>query len=249
MNLARRLSQKGGVTLVAANQPALNQPTLSQPSGIEPSPRPRNPNQESVLGKKDAVDQINAPASLPKGMLAFLRGLDSLNAFHLDQAIDAFSEAIESESENADFYAARGSTYVVAQKMEQGLPDLQRAMQLNPDKVLASRMTRLAYLMMGDQLKASRFYGHGSTQNVDFLITEIGTAYGQRMTSQRRGYRMERGASRKRRRRSKSSARWRRSLAARSKPAMQSRLRHSLLWESSSSTRRTSPAHVAAFTM
>jgi len=174
-------SQKGAVTLVAANQP----------NGSESTPRPRNANQESVLGKRATVDQLDVPASLPKGMLAFLRGLDSLNAFQLERAIDAFSEAIESESENADFYAARGSAYVVAQKMEQGLPDLQRAIQLNPDKVLASRLTRLAYLMMGDQLKASKFYGHGSTQHVDFLITEIGTAYGQRTMSQRRGYRMD----------------------------------------------------------
>jgi tetratricopeptide (TPR) repeat protein len=175
------LSRNEGVTQVAANQS----------NGTEPSPRPRNSNQESVLGKKGLVDQLDVPAALPKGMLAFLRGLDSLNAFQLERAIDAFSEAIDAESENADFYAARGSAYVVAQKMEQGLPDLQRATQLNPDKVLASRMTRLAYLMMGDQLKASRFYGHGSTENVDFLITEIGTAYGQRTTSQRRGYRMD----------------------------------------------------------
>lgn len=174
-------SQRGGVTLVADNQS----------NSAESSPQVRNPNQESVLGKKDAVDRLDAPASLPKGMLAFLRGLDSLGAFQLDQAIDAFGEAIDADSENADFYAARGSAFVVAQKMDQGLPDLQRAVQLNPNKVLASRMTRLAYLMMGDQLKASRFYGHGSTQSVDFLITEIGTAYGQRTMSQRRGYRMD----------------------------------------------------------
>ena len=41
-------SQKGAVTLVAANQP----------NGSESSPRPRNANQKSVLGKKDAVDQL-----------------------------------------------------------------------------------------------------------------------------------------------------------------------------------------------
>ena len=79
-------SRNGGVTLVAANQP----------NGNESSPRPRISNQESVLGEKDAVDQLDVPASLPKGMLAFLRGLDSLNAFQLERAIDAFSEAIES---------------------------------------------------------------------------------------------------------------------------------------------------------
>jgi Tfp pilus assembly protein PilF len=179
--------QQGDVTLVAANQP----------NASEATSRLRNSTQESVLGKDGTVDQLDAPASLPKGMLAFLRGLDLLNAFRPLKAIDAFSEAIEAENENADFYAARGSAYVVAQKMQQGLPDLERAMQLNPDKVLASRMTRLAYLMLGDQLKASRFYGHGSTENFDFLITEAGNAYGQRTTSQQRGYKLDARAQQK----------------------------------------------------
>jgi Flp pilus assembly protein TadD len=163
----------------------------NQPNGIyAPTPK-TNSNAVSVLGKDGVVDRLASPVAFPKGMLAFLRGLDLLGAFHPIKAIASFSEAIESDNENADFYTARGAAYVVAQKMQAGIPDLERATQLNPEKVLASRMTRLAYLMLGDQLKASKFYGHGSTDDIDFLITELGNAYGQRTTSRQRGYRQD----------------------------------------------------------
>lgn len=190
-------------TLPAAHQPENQVPALPSaatpamlvadngPNGSLPASYQANPNQVSVLGKENVVDQLDSPAAFPKGMLAFLRGLDLLGAFHPLDSITSFSQAIDADDENADFYTARGAAYVVAQQMQQALPDLQRAMKLKPNNVLASRMTRLAYLMLGDQLKASKFYGHGSTASVDFLITEVGVAYGNRSMSQRRGYRQD----------------------------------------------------------
>lgn len=152
---------------------------------------PTNPNQPSVLGVGNTVDRLDAPVAFPKGMLSFLRGLDLLGSFHPRKAIEAFSQAIEADPENADFYTACGAALVVAEKMQEGLPDLERAMKLKPENVLASRLTRLAYLMLGDQLKASRFYGHGSTESLDFLIGEVGNGYGSRSRARQNRYRQD----------------------------------------------------------
>jgi Flp pilus assembly protein TadD len=151
-----------------------------RPSEAEAAPPPANPNQPPALGAGNSVDRLEAPAAFPKGMLSFLRGLDLLGSFLPRKAIEAFSQAIEADPENADFYTARGAAYVVSEKMKQGLPDLERATTLKPENVLASRITRLAYLMLGDQLKASKYYGHGSTESLDFLIGEVGNGYGGR---------------------------------------------------------------------
>ncbi len=137
------------------------------------------------------VDRLDSPVAFPKGMLSFLRGLALLGSFHPRKAIEVFNQAIEADPGNADFYMARGAAYVVAERMREGLPDLERAMKLNPENVLASRMTRLAYLMLGDQLKASKFYGHGSTESLDFLIGEVGNGYGSRSRARQNRYRQD----------------------------------------------------------
>jgi Tfp pilus assembly protein PilF len=159
------------------------------PSEAEAAPPSANPNQLPALGAANTVDHLETPAAFPKGMLSFLKGLDLLGSFLPRKAIEAFSQAIEADPENADFYTARGAAYVVSEKMQQGLPDLERAMTLKRENVLASRITRLAYLMLGDQLKASKFYGHGSTESLDFLIGEVGNGYGSR--SRARQYRYQ----------------------------------------------------------
>ncbi|HET6327550.1 MAG TPA: tetratricopeptide repeat protein [Planctomycetaceae bacterium] len=172
---------------------ALQQTSLGEAVGqsndvVVASP-PAKSNQPPALGVGNTVDRLEAPVVLPKGMLAFLNGLDLLASFQPRKAIDVLNQAIEADPENADFYTARGAAYVVSEKMQQGLPDLERAMQLKPESVLASRLTRLAYLMLGDQLKASKFYGHGSTESLDFLIGEVGNGYGSR--SRARQYRYQ----------------------------------------------------------
>ncbi len=153
-----------------------------------PPPPTFDPQRPSALGRKGELDKLRPPESLRPGMLAFLQGLDQLVDGRPAEAAGSFSTAIEADEENPDFHAARGSTLVVSQKMEQALPDLQRALRLNPDHLLASRMARLAYLMMGDQLTASKFKGHGSHAGEDFLITDVGVGYGNKALSQKHNY-------------------------------------------------------------
>ncbi|HUE15628.1 MAG TPA: tetratricopeptide repeat protein [Planctomycetaceae bacterium] len=162
-----------------------------QPNDAEAALPPANPNQPPALGVGNMVDRLDAPVAFPKGMLSFLKGLDLLRSFHPRKAIEAFGQAIEADSENADFYTARGAAFIVAEKMQEGLPDLERAMKLKPENVLASRLTRLAYLMLGDQLKASKFYGHGSTESLDFLIGEVGNGYGGRSRARQHRYQQD----------------------------------------------------------
>lgn len=161
--------------------------------GGEPAPLPAVPavpphTGPSALGVDGAADALDVPIALPKGMLPFLRGVDLLGSFKPMDAIPSFVQAVAADEENSDYHTARGAAYVLAERMKDGLPDLQRALKLNPRNILASRMTRLAYLMLGDQLAASKFYGHGSTQNADFLITEVGVGYGNRVTARQHGY-------------------------------------------------------------
>jgi Flp pilus assembly protein TadD len=162
-----------------------------QPNNTDAAPPVANPNQPSVLGVGNNVDRLDAPVAFPKGMLAFLKGVDLLGTFHPRMAIEAFNQAIDADQENADFYTARGAAFVVGEQMRKGLPDLERAMTLKPENVLASRLTRLAYLMLGDQLKASNFYGHGSTESLDFLIGEVGNGYGGRSRARQNRYRQD----------------------------------------------------------
>lgn len=177
--------------LPPAISPSSN-PSPSPSTEVAPTPEipalPARSNEPSVLGLAGSVGRLSTPTALPPGMLAFLRGLDQLGAYRPLDAVASFGQAIAANEENSDYYTARGGTYVVAEKMDQALPDLQRAMKLNPQNVLASRLTRLAYLMMGDQLKASKFYGHGSTKTADFLITEVGTGYGARALAKQYNY-------------------------------------------------------------
>ncbi|MCC7420526.1 MAG: tetratricopeptide repeat protein [Planctomycetaceae bacterium] len=149
------------------------------------------PGKVSVLGTQGTLDSLNAPMNLPKGLLPFLQGLDLLHSLQPAKAIAKFDEAIQADAENSRFYTARGAAQVLTEKMDQSLPDLQRAMKLDPKNVLASRLTRLAYLMMGDQLKASKFHGHGGHAEIDFLITEVGVPYGNRIIAARAGLKPE----------------------------------------------------------
>ncbi|MCZ7644586.1 MAG: tetratricopeptide repeat protein [Planctomycetota bacterium] len=172
-----------GVQPLAALPPPREQPP-------EPS-APAGPAKPSVLGTAGTVDTLDVPVQLPKGMLPFLKGIDALGANRPLDAIPSFSEAIAADEENSDFHTARGASYVVAERMQEGLPDLQRALKLNPKNILAGRMTRLAYLMLGEQLAASKFYGHGSSQGPDFLITEVGVGYGSRALAQKGGFKQD----------------------------------------------------------
>ncbi len=180
---AEATSPSAPVARIARKPPAAG--SNEEPAPALPTARSNLP---SVLGSAGSVDRLAAPAALPPGMLRFLRGLDQLGAFRPLDAVASFGQAIAANEENSDYYAARGAALVVAEQMEQSLPDLQRAMKLNPQNVLASRLTRLAYLMLGDQLKASKFHGHGSTQNVDFLFTEVGNGYGSRAIARKHGF-------------------------------------------------------------
>ncbi len=149
------------------------------------------PGKVSVLGTPGTLDALTPPAELPRGMLAFLHGLDQLHSLQPAKAISHFDDAIAADDENSNFFTARGAAYVLSEKLEPGAADLQRALKLDPKNVLASRLTRLGWLMAGDQLKASKFHGHGGHADIDFLITEVGVGYGSAALAARNGFRLE----------------------------------------------------------
>lgn len=160
----------------------------AEDAGAPPEIRP---GEFSVLGTQGTLDTLTPPSDLPKGVLAFLQGLDQLHSLQPAKAITKFDEAVQADAENSRFYTARGAANVLSEKMDQALPDLQRAMKLDPKNLLASRLTRLAFLMLGDQLKASKFHGHGGHADIDFLITEVGVPYGIQATAARSGFKTD----------------------------------------------------------
>lgn len=72
---------------------------------------------------------MRAPAQ-DTGAEPYLRGLDALQNGDYKDAVQAFSAAIETDSENADFYFARGVANLLAEKIEPAKKDLSRAMKL-----------------------------------------------------------------------------------------------------------------------
>jgi Tfp pilus assembly protein PilF len=168
--------------------------TAQRPDGIDGKPVPETDekaNVVSTLGAAGTVDVLDVPFELPKGMLDFLRGIDLLSANKPTDAIPFFTHAVEADQENSDFFTARGSCYVIAERMKDGLPDLERALKLNPKNAVAGRMARLACLMIGDQQQASKYAGHGWTGGLDFLVEEVGNGYGSAERARQQKFRQD----------------------------------------------------------
>src|SRR5262249_32657958 len=90
---------------------------IKAPGELPVASPPAKSDQPPALGTATTIDRLDAPAALPKGMLAFLRGLDLLGSFQSRNAIEALTQAIDADPQNADFYTARGAAYVVSEKM------------------------------------------------------------------------------------------------------------------------------------
>lgn len=66
------------------------------------------------------------------GVQAYTKGLQALQQGKPAEAIDALSEAVDADEENADFYTARGVARVLAEKLPEAAKDLERSLRLRP---------------------------------------------------------------------------------------------------------------------
>lgn len=85
-------------------------------------------------------------------------GLAYKGANKLDDAIKAFSGAIDAEPDNFAAYLNRGIIYTSQQKYEKAIEDLDHAVKLKSDNVIAHRFRAFAYLQHKDYAKAVKDY-------------------------------------------------------------------------------------------
>jgi tetratricopeptide (TPR) repeat protein len=115
---------------------------------------------------------------------AYLNGLDSLKASRWPDAVAAFSQCIQADEENSDYFTARGVAFVLSQQFPQAITDLQRAIRLQPDKWEAKCWLCAAYYMSGDAATGSQNVRYapwkgGPRDDIDYsiLVCQVGTGY------------------------------------------------------------------------
>ncbi|MBI3268953.1 MAG: hypothetical protein HYZ53_08020 [Planctomycetes bacterium] len=158
-------------------------PAAPVPPAAAPKEAPTSRDADAIVPAAGAgrvvPDRLAEPAGLPKGRLEFLTGLEKLGQGAFAAAAADFERAIATDEENSDFFGAHGAALALAEKPQDAMRSLDRALRLNPRNLMASRMMRFAYLLLGDQITAAKFYGHGSSDDIDRLITDVGVGYGR----------------------------------------------------------------------
>ncbi len=97
---------------------------------------------------RGAAAQPPAAATTP-ALLAYLEGLDALQAGRAADAVGAFSRALESQGDDPTFVLARGVAETLAQSYPQALADLERASKLGLRGREAELWTYAAEAMSG----------------------------------------------------------------------------------------------------
>ena len=72
----------------------------------------------------------------------------------MDEALKAFSDAIEVEPKNSAGYVNRGVVYTSQKNYEKAIADLNKAIELSSDSIPAHRFRAFAYLQMKEWKRA-----------------------------------------------------------------------------------------------
>jgi Tfp pilus assembly protein PilF len=91
------------------------------------------------------------------GSADFLTGVNAMDKGDYPAAIAAFSDAIEQDEENPDYYLSRGVANLLAEKIPQALKDLQRASRLDGGSDRETRMWLAAAERMGGNIFTETF--------------------------------------------------------------------------------------------
>lgn len=85
---------------------------------------------------------------------AFNQGIDHLRNSEFEHAVEAFTEAIELDSELAAAYNGRGAVYALIGDTDHGIADCNEAIHLDPKKAKFYRTRGLIYRDAGEEDKA-----------------------------------------------------------------------------------------------
>lgn len=152
-------------------------PAAKPPAKAEPDPAAAPLIGVGAANGRIVPERPAEPVALPKGRLDFIQGLDLLGQGQFVKSAEAFQRATATDEENSDYVGLHGAALVLAEQVRDGMALLDRSMRLNPRNLNASRMMGFAYRMQGDQITAAKFHGHGSLQDIDRLMVDVGNTF------------------------------------------------------------------------
>ena len=122
---------------------------------------------------------VAAAAADSPGLAAYLDGLDALEQSRWNDAVGAFSKAIDAEEENADYYTARGVAYALAEKPDQALGDLQRADRLRPNFKPTRLWLATVVAMQGRFTEDVNYYPAATRDPYESAVRAMSRKYGE----------------------------------------------------------------------
>ncbi|MEM1086645.1 MAG: hypothetical protein AAGH90_02880 [Pseudomonadota bacterium] len=146
-------------------------------------PRARYCNAKALLGlgyTEEGAARLEALANAPDAIALDRRaeymaeaGNAWFSASYPDAAIKAFSEAIEIDPRNGDYYKDRAAAFLALEKWFEAIDDLEIALQLQPNNPEALFFRSRAYFGLEDFTQAQRDIQAarvGDPENVDYAL-------------------------------------------------------------------------------
>lgn len=135
-----------------------------------------------------AVAQFTPPAAATKppaaapsalGLTDYLAGLDALERSQPSEAVAALTRAVQADSENADYYLARGVAHILSEKLPLAIKDLERALRLRPDHKKSKLWLAVAIGMTGDFGRDSTIYPFATSDLDESFVRQASHDYGE----------------------------------------------------------------------
>ncbi|MBX9791791.1 MAG: tetratricopeptide repeat protein [Pirellulales bacterium] len=126
-----------------------------------------------VPSKKPTAD---APAL---GLADYLAGLDALERSQATDALVALTRAVQVDSENADYYLARGVANILGEKLPPAIKDLERALRLRPNHQKSKLWLAVAVGMTGDFARDSTIYPFATHDLDESFVRQASHDYGE----------------------------------------------------------------------
>lgn len=123
------------------------------------------------------------PSTPAPSARAFIeQGISAHGQGQLDDALTAFTSAIELDPENAEAYNGRGLTYFDLDRLDEALADYNRAIELDPDYPYPYGNRGHLYMERGDRQAAAADFGkmirlNTESTNTEHHETEIGDTF------------------------------------------------------------------------
>ena len=121
------------------------------------------------------------PAAAPSalGLTDYLAGLDALERSQAADAVAALTRAVQADSENAEYYLARGVAHILSEKLPQAIKDLERALRLRPDHKKSKLWLAVAVGMTGDFGRDSTIYPFATNDLDESFVRQASHDYGE----------------------------------------------------------------------